>query len=124
MESQKKLTEAIENEEARKIEAKLQEPAKKVKMNPTTIWETCKRAKGCNGLEYNTVDENGKCITNPQETKNHIADYSEDLYQAHEGTEEYMEWTNRIREAVEQALKLCQPNIADDHESIPRNSMQ
>ena len=116
MESQKKLREAIENEESRKIEAKLQELSKKAKINPNIIWETRKRAKGFNGLDYNTVDENGKRITNPQETKAHIADYFEDLYQAREGTEEYREWTHKIKEAVEQALKPCLKSAENDHE--------
>ena len=116
MESQKKLREAIENEESRKIEAKLQELSMKAKINPDIIWETRKRAKGRNGLDYNTVEENGKRITNPQETKAHIADYFEDLYQARDGTEEYREWTHKIKEAVEQALKPCLKSAENDHE--------
>ena len=116
MESQKKLREAIENEESRKIEARLQELSKKAKINPNIIWETRKRAKGCNGLDHNTVDEYGKRITNPQETKAHIADYFEDLYQAREGTEEYREWTHKIKEAVEQALKPSLKSAENDQE--------
>ena len=116
MESQKKLREAIENEESRKIEARLQELSKKAKINPNIIWETRKRAKGCNDLDYNTVDEYGKRITNPQETKAHIADYFEDLYQAREGTEEYREWTHKIKEAVEQALKPSLKSAENDQE--------
>ena len=84
-------------------------------MNPNTIWETRKRAKGCNGLEYKTTTEEGKYLTDPQETKDHIANYFEELYQAREGTPEYSKWTKIITETVRQALKpqRCE---ADDNE--------
>ena len=41
-----------------------------------------KKAKECNGLEYTTYTEEGEQIKDPPETKEHIANYFEDLYQA------------------------------------------
>ena len=42
---------------------------------------------------------------NEEETKSHIAEYFENLYQAREGKPEYQQWTNKITETVEKALK-------------------
>ena len=116
MESQKKLRKAIEKEETNIINNKLQNLVKRAKINPNIIWETRKRAKGCNGLEYNTIKEDGRRITDPQETKDHIADYFEDLYQAREGTEEYDEWTKEIKTTAQAALKNHKPITEKDSE--------
>ena len=116
MESQKKLRKAIEKEETNIINNKLQNLVKRAKINPNIIWETRKRAKGCNGLEYNTLKEDGRRITDPQETKDHIADYFEDLYQAREGTEEYDEWTKEIKTTAQAALKNHKPITEKDSE--------
>ena len=44
-----------------------------------------KTNQGNNELEYNTITEEGKEITNPEETKQHIATYFENLHQARLG---------------------------------------
>ena len=88
---------------------------KKAMINPNTIWETRKRATGCNGLEYDTINEEGRRITDPQETKHHIADYFEDLYQAREGTEEYNEWTKEIKATAQAPLKHHKPITENDN---------
>ena len=105
MNSQTELRKAIEKEEENIMNKRLQDLAKKARINPNTIGETRKRAKGYNGLEYKTINEEGKYLTDPQETKDHIANYFEELYQAREGTPEYSKWTKIITETVRQALK-------------------
>ena len=55
-------------------------------------------------MEYN-ITEDGREITDPQETKEHIANYFEDLYQARPGTSEYEESTRHITETMKK-LKL------------------
>ena len=40
---------------------------------------------------YDTITEEGKKLTNPEEAKEYIAQYYEQLYQAREGTIEYQE---------------------------------
>ena len=114
MNSQTELRKAIEKEEENIINNRLQDLAKKAKINPNTIWETRKRAKGCNGLDYKTITEEGKHLTDPQETKDHIASYFEELYQAREGTPEYNKWTKTITETVRQALK---PQRCEAHDN-------
>ena len=99
------------------INNKLQNLAKRAKINSNIIWETRKRAKGCNGLDYNTINEEGRRITDPQETKDHIADYFEDLYQAREGTEEYNEWTKEIK-ATAQAARKQHKQITENYNGI------
>ena len=97
LESQTKLKTEIEIAEAKLTEEKLGKIYENSKTNPNTIWEARKKAQRCNTLEYNTVTEDGKEITDPIETKEHIVNYFEELYQAREGTEEYKEWTEQIK---------------------------
>ena len=116
LESQTKLRTEIEKAEAKLTEEKLGKIYKNSKINPNTIWEARKKARGCNTLEYNTVTEDGKQITDPIETKEHIANYFEELYQVKEGTEEYKEWTEQIKKTVKMALK----NPTTPHETKKR----
>ena len=64
-----------------------------------------KSKRYCQDLDYNTYTEEGKLITNPEETKDHIANYFEELYQAREGTENYADWTKKIKEHVRSSLE-------------------
>ena len=104
LESQKKLRHLIEEAETKKIEEKLKRLQEKAKINPNTIWDARKKAKECNGLEYTTYTEEGEQIKDPTETKEHIANYFEDLYQARESKPEYQKWTEKITRHVKMAL--------------------
>ena len=73
MASQKKLRNVIKQANIKTIEDRLKKLQEKAKITPNTIWEARKRAKGCKGLEYNTYTEDGILITDPTETKKHIA---------------------------------------------------
>ena len=42
---------------------------------------------------------------NAEETKSHIANYFEDLYQAGEGRPEFQEWTDKITTTVKTVLQ-------------------
>ena len=100
LERQKKLRNLIEEAETKRIEEKLKKLQEKAKINPNTTWDARKKAKGCNGLEYTTYTEEGEQIKDPTETKEHIAKYFEDLYQAREGKAEYQIWTEKITKHV------------------------
>ena len=101
--SQKHYRDAIEEEEKKKTnEKKNNQPNKK---DPNTIWQARKRARTNNEKEYNIITEDGWEITDPQETKEHIASYFEDLYQARPGTPECEESTRHITETMKK-LKL------------------
>ena len=78
-----------------------------------TFWKT--KGKTCGmqgGLNYTTIDENGNLLENPEEAKEHIANYYENLYQAREGRKEYENWTHKIKTTVkriEQSDTMQQP---------------
>ena len=82
MESQKQLREEIEKAKAKKLDEKLEKINSLAKINPNIIWEARKCTKGCNSIDYNTITEEGKNLTDPEETKQYIAGYFENLYQA------------------------------------------
>ena len=105
IEAQKQIREAIEREEAKKIEIRLTKMAEKAKIDPNIIWNARRRAQGSKELEYNTITEAGEIIMNTEETKSHIANYFEDLYQAREGKPEFQEWTDEITTTVQTALQ-------------------
>ena len=67
---------------------KTQETAEVTK-NPNVIWELKKKMKTKNELDYETIDADGKRLWTQKKTKEHIATYFENLYQARSGTPEY-----------------------------------
>ena len=66
------------------------------KTDPNVIWQTRRKTKANNDLPYDTVTEDGEVLTEAESTKEYIADYFEQLYQARPGTNEYKEWTQKI----------------------------
>ena len=50
-----------------------------------------------NQYEYDLITENDREIQEPEETKEYIAEYCENLYQAREGKDKYKEWTKSIQ---------------------------
>ena len=107
LKAQKNMRATIEEYENRKTEERIKQITNKAKINPNTIWETKKRTRTDNNLAYETITEEGTTITDPQKTKEHIADYFEDLYQARPGTPEYETWTNHIEKTVEKAIQAA-----------------
>ena len=77
----------------------------KARIDPNMIWNARKRAQGCKELEYNTITEAGEIIMNAEETKSHIANYVEGLYQAREGKPEFQEQADEITTTVKTALQ-------------------
>ena len=124
IESQRKLRTLIEEAETKMIEDGLENLQKKAKINPNTIWEARRRAKGCNGLEYTTYTEEGEQIHDPAKTKAHKANNFEDLYQAREGKEEYETWTEKITKHVQKALREPSYTNDDNEEKISTKDME
>ena len=54
---------------------------------------------------YEHITESGETISDPELSKESIADYYESLYKAREGTAEYTEWTNHITNTVKSIEK-------------------
>ncbi len=69
--------------------------------NSTTFWNIRKQLLKHNNQEiYPIKDENGKPITTPQEAKDHVANYYENLYQARKGEDSHRRWTEHINKTV------------------------
>ncbi len=100
--AQRDLRTAIEKQEEITTEARINRLIEKAKTDPNVIWQTRKRNRTNNELEYDTVTEEGITLTDPEETRNYIADRYEELYQARPGTPAYEEWTNKINEKVQE----------------------
>ena len=60
----------------------------------------------CNQEEYDTITQENVTITDPDQTKNHIADYFENLYQAREGEKSHAEWTKNIDNKIDQITNM------------------
>ena len=103
--SQKHYRDAIEEEEKKRTNERIKKLINRTKKDPNMIWQARKRARTNNEIEYNMITEDGREITDPQKTKEHIANYFEDLYQARPGTPEYEESTKHITDTMKK-LKL------------------
>ena len=66
-----------------------------------TFWKMRRKKLGANKPpEYDTIDENGIKLTDPEESKEHIASYFEQLYKAREADDQNKEETETITEKV------------------------
>ena len=123
MASQVKLRSEINKAESTLIEERLKKLHEKAIINPNTIWEARKKAKGCRELDYNTYSEEGTLIEDPEKTKDHIANYFEQLYQAREGTAPYAEWTNKIKTQVRKNLEKDPDTTTETEDQITEKEM-
>ena len=70
------------------------------------FWNIRKKLMGKGGQEeYDTITEDNIKIKDPITTKNHIADYFEDLYQAREAESTHETWTKTINEKIKLITK-------------------
>ena len=101
VQSQIKLKQAIEEEGRRTAIEKLRKLKEHGGSKSRDFWRIRKQIlnKG-KKEEYDTIDEEGQIIKDPEEAKEHIATYYEQLYKAREGKPEYAQWTNHITEQV------------------------
>ena len=102
IDSQKKLRseiQLIQQEQTRNLVRKIIEEGG---TKSTTFWRAKRKICGKQGAaDYITIDEKGKPIENPEEAKEHIAEYFENLYKARESRPEYETWTKKIKEEIE-----------------------
>ena len=94
--SQTELRAAIAENQKQITESKLKKLIEEGGVKSHSFWKIRKRILRRNEDEYDTIDEDGYVIKDPEEAKKHIANYFENLYQAREGTEEYQKWTDII----------------------------
>ena len=98
--AQKTYRTAVEACERARTDKRIETLVKKAKMSPNEIWQARKRSQSRNELEYNTITEEDETLTDPEKTKEYIADYFEELYQARPGTPEYEAWTKHITDTM------------------------
>ena len=101
IQAQKDTRSAIEQNNKEEVLENISKIVKEGGTKSKTFWKAKRKAEGKNNdSNYTTVKEDGTPIDDPQETKNHIANFFENLYQAREGKPEYKEWTAQIKETV------------------------
>ena len=78
------------------------------------FWKIRKKimAQGKNE-EYELITEEGNPISEPNLSKEYIADFYQELYKAREGTPEYENWTNIIKNKVSE---INQEELEDEPE--------
>ena len=101
-EAQTKLREQIENQN--RIEAKDRLQKFKVKNGTKSVhfWRMKAEAEAEIQNDYDTITEEGKLLQGPEETKEYIANYFEDLYQARPSKPSYEQSTKEIEENVKE----------------------
>ena len=72
------------------------------------IWNVRKRLLGKRRIDYDTVDENGNSITDPEKAREHIANYFEDLYKAREASAEGRGWSDEILKTNAETMKKAE----------------
>ena len=111
--TQRTLRSEIEKHERENIEKRLKTLQNRAKKDPNIIWQARKKKRRKTELDYNIITEDDRVLTCPEETKNHVAEYFKDLYQARPGTPEYDHWTQLITDTVQQATEKIPPTTTN-----------
>ncbi len=99
--AQKDLRTQIEKDQEEQAKKNLEKMRNKFSIRSTEFWKFRAECEGKRQREeYDTVDEQGNIISDPEKAKEHIATYYEHLYTARESDEQYLEDTKRIKEEV------------------------
>ena len=107
IEAQKELRIQLEEHNRQQIRELIEKIKKEGGVKSKTFWNTKKRLAGKgNGSEYTTITEEGEEITDPEASKEHIANYYENLYQARPGKPEYAKWTHEIEQSIQRIENL------------------
>ena len=96
----KTLKNNIKKEMKEETEKKLKKIIIKTKNNRNEIWKLKKEEERLTKENYDTIKEDGTILITPKETKEYVAEYYENLYQARDCTKEYKEITKEIEEQV------------------------
>ena len=77
--------------------------------NSNLFWKIRKKLLKIKEEDYDTISEEGITLIDSEESKMHIANYFEDLYQAREGEADQEKWTQEITSKVS-SLDTHMPN--------------
>ena len=102
IDAQKQLREELEKFEKENVQKRIHQIIKEGGVKSNLFWRVRKRVirKSKPEEDYDTITEDDRTLIDPDETKEYIAEYYEDLYQAREGCDEYKEWTEKIKQSV------------------------
>ena len=101
LQSQYKLRKKIEEDHRQNIRTLAKRITREGGTKSQLFWkEKRKITPKQSGDSYITLDEKGNPIGDPEEAKEHIAQYFENLYQAREGRPQFEEWTNEIKNTI------------------------
>ena len=117
IESQKRVREEFEIMEKNMIEDRINKLVKEGGIKSNLFWKIRKQILNQSKLEeeYDTITEEGVTLTKPEEAKEYIANFYENLYQAREGCDEYKIWTEKIINTVKEIDKNI-PNLPEEEE--------
>ena len=114
--AQKVLREELMEHNKQKIKDKLDKLSKESQNTMQSIWKLRSEIEKDKQKEmYDTITETGVELINPDETKNYIAEYFEELYQARPAKPEYTESTQSIQDEVNEIEMYLEhePHIED-----------
>ncbi len=98
--TQQKVRNIMEQADREKTEQRIENLIQMTKINPNQIWQARRRAKRSSELDYNIITEDDKTITDPDEEKEYIANFFEQLYQARPSTPDYEQISREISQSV------------------------
>jgi hypothetical protein len=107
IQTQKTLKNHLELIQKKNIENKIKETILQTQKNPNHLWKLKKKltSNNNNATNQTLITEDGRSVENPQEAKNYIANYFENLYKAREGNQSYQHWTDHIKDTVRTITK-------------------
>ena len=103
IEAQKSMRNELENMERDRVEQRINLIIKAGGAGSDHFWKIRKKilSQGKNE-SYDIITEEGELLKDPEENKEYIANFYENLYKAREGTPEYEDWTNLIKAKVQE----------------------
>ena len=103
IQAQKRLRLEVEEHEKCTVEEKIQTIAREGRSGSDRFWKIRRKIVNQGGDEnYDLITEENKLTTDPEESKEYIANFYQNLYKAREGTEQYQHWTDHITNTVKE----------------------
>ena len=98
IQSQINLKAEIEKQETKQTKLNLEKLIKEGGVKSQMFWKIRRKLLANSETEYDIIDDSGRKLENPEEAKEHVAQYFEELYKARECKQGYEEWTQKIIE--------------------------
>ena len=106
IQAQINLKTAISEEQKNTTEAKIKQMIQEGGTKSNSFWKTRRKLLNTKQRDqYDTITEEGTHIECPQKSKEYIANYFENLYQARRGEEDYKTWTETIQTTIKETEK-------------------